>query len=348
MKLKFQSLQQAHTLLLRDIERAKGLKNAIDSDLDKAIKRERSIMKFYSWYKSLMQELKDEYGLDIREEISTFAKAINGFKDYDYNVLDIINDHKELVSVREEIQIIQNMLEMNRPAREKLLKEIEFLEEKRIYSIQSMNTFEELQKRGLGLKELKRLLSTFVEISTANSLPDNEALSKFLNDVEKQYDNKLGFESIIKSLKTEKEKLQEEVPEYKWYLQLQGILNLQIVHLNHSGVTNEDIINIYNLVTSLKNTGFVDDLSSNMDGNSPIQNDTVSKNEFWIRFIEKLRSLKNIHVAIEQSLAILNNLKKEVEMLDRQKQELEKTYSDAVANLNHIVYQISYSIDAAR
>jgi len=178
MKLKFQGLQQAHTLLLRDIERAKGLKNAINSDLDKAIKRERSIMKYYSWYKSLMQELKDEYGLDIREEISTFAKAINGFKDYDYNVLDIINDYKELVSVREEIQIIQNMLEMNRPARDKLLKEIEFLEEKRIYSIQSMNTFEELQKRGLGLKELKRLFSTLVEISRANNLPDNEALQR--------------------------------------------------------------------------------------------------------------------------------------------------------------------------
>ncbi|ALI36763.1 hypothetical protein NMY3_02572 [Candidatus Nitrosocosmicus oleophilus] len=348
MKMKFQSLQQAHTLLLRDIERAKGLKNAIDSDLDKAIKRERSIMKYYSWYKSLTRELRDEYGLDIREEFSTFAKAINDFNGYDYNVLDIINDYKELKSVREEIQIIQSMLEMNRPARDKLLKEIEFLEEKRSYYIQSTNTFEELQKRGLGLKELKRLLSRLVEISRANSLPDNEALPQFLNIVEKQYDNKLGFESIIKSLKTEKEKLQEEVPEYKMYLQLQGILNLQIVHLNHSGVTNEDIINIYNLVTSLKNTGFVDDLSLNMDGNSPIRNDTVSKNEFWTRYIEKLRSLKNIHVAIEQSLAILNNLKKEVEMLDRQKQELEKTCSDAIANLNHIVYQITYSMNAAR
>jgi hypothetical protein len=179
-------------------------------------------------------------------------------------------------------------------------------------------------------------------------LPDNEALPKFLNDVEKQYDNKLGFESIIKSLKTEKEKLQEEVPEYKYYLQLQGIVSLQLFHLKNSGVTNEDIINIYNLVTSLKNTGFVDDLSLNMDGNSPIKNDTVSKNEFWTRFIEKLRSLKNINVAIDQSLAILNKLKMEVEKLDRQKQELEKNYSDAVVNLNLIVSQMSYSIDAAR
>ena len=348
MKLKFQGLQQAHTLLLRDIERAKGLKNAIDSDLDKAMKRERSIMKYYSWYKSLTRELRDEYGLDIREELSTFAKAINDFKGYDYNVLDIINDHKELVSVREEIQIIQNMLEMNRPAREKLLKEIEFLEEKRIYSIQSMNTYEELQKRGLGLKELKRLFSTLVEISRANNLPDNEALPKFLNDVEKQYDNKLGFESIIKSLKTEKEKLQEEIPEYKWYLQLQGIVSHHIIHLNNSGVTNEDIININNLVLSFKNSHFIDDLSSGMDGNNTIKNDTVSNNKFWIRFIEKLRSLKNINVAIDQSLAILNKLKMEVEKLDRQKQELEKNYSDAVVNLNLIVSQMSYSIDAAR
>ena len=40
MKLKFQSLQQAHTLLLKNIERAKDQKNAIDSDLDKAKKKE--------------------------------------------------------------------------------------------------------------------------------------------------------------------------------------------------------------------------------------------------------------------------------------------------------------------
>jgi len=85
-----------------------------------------------------------------------------------------------------------------------------------------------------------------------------------------------------------------------------------------------------------------------MDGNNTIKNDTISKNEFWIRFIDKLRSLKNIHVAINQSLAILTKLKMEVEKLDRQKQELEKNYSDAVVNLNHIVSQMSYSVDAAR
>ena len=62
----------------------------------------------------------------------------------------------------------------------------------------------------------------------------------------------LGFENTINNLKSEKEKLQNKVPEYRWYLQLQGIVSPTIIHLNNCGVSNEDIININSLVLSLR------------------------------------------------------------------------------------------------
>ncbi len=42
-----------------------------------------------------------------------------------------------------------------------------------------------------------------------------DAVTKFLNDIEDQYDNKLGFETKIKELRTTMDKLKDEIPQYK-------------------------------------------------------------------------------------------------------------------------------------
>ena len=46
-------------------------------------------------------------------------------------------------------------------------------------------------------------------------MPVLDAVTKFLNDIEDQYDNKLGFEAKIKELRTTMEKLEDEIPHYK-------------------------------------------------------------------------------------------------------------------------------------
>jgi len=53
-------------------------------------------------------------------------------------------------------------------------------------------------------------------------------------------------------------------------------------------------------------------------------------------------------LAIDQSASISNKLKIQIERLKVQKQELEKNYSDAVTNLNHILSQTSFSIEVTR
>ena len=61
-----------------------------------------------------------------------------------------------------------------------------------------MNTYSYLEGMGFGLKELKQLWHTIREIAEANKLPPKEAVSKFLQDIENEYDNRLGFDSKIK------------------------------------------------------------------------------------------------------------------------------------------------------
>jgi hypothetical protein len=54
-----------------------------------------------------------------------------------------------------------------------------------------------------GFKQIKQLWNTILEITEANKIPYKEAVSKFLRDVDEQYDNKLGFESKVNEKRNE-------------------------------------------------------------------------------------------------------------------------------------------------
>lgn len=221
----------------------------------------------------------------IEEEFQSIAKAIVDFKVHDFDVLKIISDYKHIESLRQEKNPIQSIIDLNSPVRNDLLKQIASLQEELSYSVQTMKPYNELFKLGCGLKQLQQLLNTLMEISLANNILVSNALPKFLKDLDEQYDEKLGFESAINNLRAEKEKLQAEVPEYKWCLQLQGVGPV-IYHLNKNGVTNQDIINLNNLVLSFRNSNFIDDIAPAEGGNNTNRNGVISNNEFWKLFIE--------------------------------------------------------------
>jgi hypothetical protein len=66
---------------------------------------------------------------------------------------------------------------------------------------QTMNIYYQLEDMKLGFKELKQLRYTILEISKANKISPDKSVTKFLEDIEKEYDNKLGFETKIKKNK---------------------------------------------------------------------------------------------------------------------------------------------------
>ncbi len=336
----------------QDTERLDKRKESILSDLTKTIEKEKIAFTYLQYYNSLKQELHDKYHLAIEEKYGEFAKVIKDFKDYDFDASIIINEYKEIKSLRQERDLIQTVINLNAPVRNELLNQIAQLQDKINYSTHTMNIYSELLKIGFGLKELKQLHGTIVELSLANKIKLHEAVSKFLKDIENQYDNKLGLETTINNLKSEKKKLEEEVPQYQWYLQLQGIVAPIIVHLNSNGVTNEDIISIYQLVIAFKNTSFVDEISNQQvggeGGSKKIDKSNRSNNEYWKLFIEKLKSLKNINLEIVRQSTILSRLKTHINNLNGKKQEIEKLYVDSVSNLNYILTQTSYSIELTK
>lgn len=81
---------------------------------------------------------------------------------------------------------------------------------------------EQLASKGFGLKEIRRLLNTIIEIAAANNIPEDK---KFILDIEQQYDEKLGFESKIRVLREEIRK--SEIERY-YYSFATAFLNVVI------------------------------------------------------------------------------------------------------------------------
>jgi hypothetical protein len=68
---------------------------------------------------------------------------------------------------------------------------------------QSIDIQHQLEIMGFGFKQITQLWNTILEITEANKIPYKEAVSKFLRDVDEQYDNKLGFESKVNEKRNE-------------------------------------------------------------------------------------------------------------------------------------------------
>jgi hypothetical protein len=216
-----------------------------------------------------------------------------------------------------------------------------------------MKIYWKLSEMGFDLKKLKQLYYTIVEISLVNHTPLPNAVTKFLNDIEDQYDSKLGFETKIKELSAKKVELEDEIPEYNSNLQIQSLMAPLLLHLKNNRVTNKDIINMSQLVISFQNSTLLSDTSSqrgNTPNNARINNNThiVIKNEYWRLIINKLRIIQNIDTEIEKLSIHRNELRSDINLLNTKKNEIEKRYLESTSCLNYVSLQLINALVSAR
>lgn len=271
--------------------------------------------------------------MNLDEEIIFFSSIINDFKTFNYNILDIIKEYRQIHSLRKERDHIQNEINLNAPLQQSLLKEVDLLNSKLDVSRQTMKIYGELKTMGFDLKKLKQLYCNIIEISLANHLPVLDAVTKFLNDIEDQYDSKLGFETKIKELKSTMDKLKDEIPNYKFNIQFQDYIYGLLSYLLTNGVSIQDIVNMSHLVVSLQNSNFLaaetgaQRGSTISDTRSSNNSNKIDQNECWRLFIDKLRSIKSLDSEIEKLIIHRNDLSTDIALLNaRKKNEFEEFY----------------------
>jgi hypothetical protein len=155
---------------------------------------------------------------------------------------------------------------------------------------QTMDTFSQLEEMKFGLKELKQLWYTILEIAEANNVESDKAVTKFLKDIEEQYDHKLGFENKVKEKRDELVLLNNEINNKRLILQATPFIGSTLYHLFQKGLSEQDIIGINQLAQHYANNTFRD----NVDPHDKANNDEDSKvsttrSDLWKTLIDELK-----------------------------------------------------------
>jgi hypothetical protein len=109
---------------------------------------------------------------------------------------------------------------------------------------ENLSLYNDLANIGFGSKELRRLLQTILEITNSNGLDHWLAVNKFFNDIQTQYDAKLGFESEKERLNLQNQILKEKRENMLQILGASPFTGNMLTKLLQLGLTENDILNV--------------------------------------------------------------------------------------------------------
>ena len=121
------------------------------------------------WYSALKEELA-KYGIPV-DDISHLARVVDGVRALEYDPVKITNEISNLEAVRSQYKSYQSWIPIVKNQLEGLDQTRSVLEQLIQSYNQTLSIYNELDSLGFGLKELKLLHHTILEISIANNIP---------------------------------------------------------------------------------------------------------------------------------------------------------------------------------
>jgi hypothetical protein len=339
--------------LKQDIKILENEKNKVINDLKRITANKKSVLLYINWFYKLKRELWENYSITIEHDIKGFSKIITDFKEHGYDAHQIIKEYQRSTSIKAEIKALESHIVNLSNQRESLNNTVLSLQAQIEIHKQTMDAYYQLEIIGFGLKELKKLWNTVWEIGYSNNISSEQAYLKFFKDIEEEYDNKVGFEIKVQEKKRELYQLKNQLNTDRLALQLQPYIGTSLQKLFQNGVSEEDIINMNDIVTKFSkdntstsfpfnkqdanDTGKGDkDLSLNInDGNSN------NRTKIWKSFIDYLEKFRDIQLQIKEQIENLNKIKKELDFLNKQKQEVTNYLQIVISFINEINHRIS-------
>ena len=332
--------------LINDIEGLELQKNKVIDSINKAKEKEKFAMSYLGWFNRLKKELYDRHSIKMEEDIESFAQVINDFKNHSYDASEIIKEYSRLLSARLEIKTTQADLESLQRQRAALNNTFLHLDSQVKSHKQTMSKYSELEAMKFGLKEQKQLWLTIREIAGENNIALDEAVSKFLKDIEEQYDDKLGFENKINEKKDELALLNKEITNNRQTLQINPFVGSSLSRLFQKGVSEQDIVGINRLVEECTNNSTVN-TNGNLDAEGNKEN--YRNTDKTSNRLEQLKSLAGdlkksggIKAALKEQVENREKLDQEIQGLNKQKQDLIAYCNDAISIINDTNNKISY------
>ncbi len=246
-------LDNHQNILKDDIKKLQIQKNTVVDSLSQIIRKEKFAISYLNFFNKLKKELLENYDIKIEDDIQNFSQLLIDFKEHGYNAAEIIKEYLKSLSIKLEIKTGEADIQSLQNQRNNLIKHVEDLQAQVELHRQTMNIYHQLETMKFGLKELKQLWNTILEITEANNISYEEAVSKFIKDIEKNYDDKLGFEKKVKEMKDELALLNNKVINCRTIIQSQPSIGPALSSILQKGTIEQNIIDIHYLIETLNN-----------------------------------------------------------------------------------------------
>jgi hypothetical protein len=291
------------------------------SGRDKALREKEMTIETLNWYFELKQQLV-RYSIPI-EDVSEFAKLVTNIREHSgYDSGKVIDEYRNLETLR------KNRYELHRDVAS-LENSVKYLKEQnsaldvdvQLHN-QTISAYNSLKDMGFGLNEFNFLVDTVKEIAHENGLQAKEAVSKLLSDVEHQYSRKVGFELKIQNQREELNKLSREQEKLRSELLLIPILRSKLLMLLQSGLSEQDIISVADIIEKL----------------SPVANAVMGTSNVDMQsLISDLSKYKDIKSAVQRLTENLEPLKKETAFYVNQIYTLEQENRRIFSSSIHLI-----------
>jgi uncharacterized protein (UPF0335 family) len=235
--------------LEQEVKRLRETKVTAQSECDEALRNSSVTIDTLHEYISLRKRL-EEYGLSIDNEdeeekednLTKLTNVIYNLKHSGYDAKTVTKSLSNMNSLQTREQELQRQVVAMEARLKRTEQEYSASEEKLALSEQTLAEYNELRNMDFGMKELKLLKNTVMEISTSNNINPYLAFKKFFEDIKEQYDNKLGFEPKIKEMNRSLLHKQQQLHNISLEYSQRKDVNDKLAELLAYGVTQDEII----------------------------------------------------------------------------------------------------------
>ena len=323
-KKEYFNLEDSKKKLKEEIKSLQLQKSQAEKELYQTSQKEKKVMHYIDFFDSLKKELWQKYSIHFEDYIERFAKVINDFKKNDFDYSKIMLEYITSISIADKIKINDHQLNELEQRKKWLTESVSYLQNEVNTHSQIVSAYTQLKEIGFGLHKLKQLYNIITEIAEENNISSHkEALFKFFEDIEKEYDNKLGFELKVKEKKDELVLLNNQLNSNRTILQMQPVIGPALSSLFQRRITEQEIMKINQMVNEFEKEEEINIIDENINSSSS-SNISVKykKTSLLPEITENIKDYKEIKAKIKKMKEIYKILQTKVSDLYKQKKEL--------------------------
>jgi hypothetical protein len=199
------------------------------------------------WHRDIKKELTN-MGIPF-DEMYAFIDCLRQIRNEGYDKNKLVPKFLQLDSYDDIIEQQERRKQENRKDIELLNNDKKNLEDQIYFTHVKISKNQELENIGMGLKELKIIYKTIIELSKANNISPKEAIEQFFNDLN-EYDDIISFKKKVEELKKEAVTLNTQITNNRVILLSQQQIGTTLQKLFQNGILENDIKHINSILVT--------------------------------------------------------------------------------------------------